>query len=215
LNISDGGAVSTDTIYVVTTRVQRDNQFGTGSGTLTTRTLYASPSQLTGTGTINARGLVSDIDLVFGSAESLNQTRTFNQAGENVTTHLDMASSPSTMAISARLERQRLADDSKRDHRNEQHGLPWFPKRLDGVATVDGSGSSWTTIPYVGNSGSGTLNINGGAAVTVAGTTYVASGAVPRDNQFWHRRWNAGNQRACFASPTQLTGTGTINTMVW
>ena len=39
--------------------------FGANGGTLTTRSLYASPSQLTGTGTVNTRGLVSDIDLVF------------------------------------------------------------------------------------------------------------------------------------------------------
>jgi len=55
--------------------------FGTNGGTLTTGSLAASPSQLTGTGTINTRGLVSDLDLVFDSSASLNQTITFNNSG--------------------------------------------------------------------------------------------------------------------------------------
>jgi hypothetical protein len=46
-------------------------QFGANGGTLTTGTLEASPTQLTGTGTINTCGIVSDVDLKFDSANSL------------------------------------------------------------------------------------------------------------------------------------------------
>ena len=46
-------------------------------GTLTTQSLYASPSgvssALTGTGVINANGLVSDVTLVFNSTSSLKR----------------------------------------------------------------------------------------------------------------------------------------------
>ena len=98
LNIATGGAVS----VVGTTYVGSDAgstgaiNFGANGGTLTTASLAASPSQLTGTGTINTCGLVSDIDLVFDSPNSLRQTFTFgNLSGQNVTINLDMASSPS------------------------------------------------------------------------------------------------------------------------
>ena len=38
--------------------------FGPGGGTLTTTSHYVLPAQFSGTGTVNTRGLVSDIDLV-------------------------------------------------------------------------------------------------------------------------------------------------------
>ena len=50
--------------------------FGASGGTLTTGTLFASPTQLTGTGTINTHGLISDLDLVFDATHGLTQTIT-------------------------------------------------------------------------------------------------------------------------------------------
>ena len=64
LNIINGSSVSTTS----STHVGFDGDstgainFGTSGGILTTQSLLASPSQLTGSGTINARGLVSDIE---------------------------------------------------------------------------------------------------------------------------------------------------------
>ena len=39
--------------------------FGAGGGTLTTRSLFVSPQQMTGSGNISTNGIVSDFDLVF------------------------------------------------------------------------------------------------------------------------------------------------------
>ena len=66
--------------------------FGPNGGTLTTETIYASPAQVTGNGTINAAGLVSDGALVFNSAGSLKQTVHWNSLpGQDVTINLDMS----------------------------------------------------------------------------------------------------------------------------
>ncbi len=66
--------------------------FGAGGGTLTTGTLIAAPNQLSGTGTINANGLVSDINLVFNSPQSLKQTITLASGpNQNISVNLDMS----------------------------------------------------------------------------------------------------------------------------
>ena len=60
-------------------------------------------TNLLGTGTVNASGLVSDANLVFDSTHGLKQTITFNSlAGQNVTLNLDMATSPSSNGDLAR-----------------------------------------------------------------------------------------------------------------
>ena len=46
--------------------------FGSGGGTLSTKTLFVSPQQLTGTGNIITNGIVSDFDLVF-DADAYNK----------------------------------------------------------------------------------------------------------------------------------------------
>jgi T5SS/PEP-CTERM-associated repeat protein len=54
-----------------------NSDFGSGGGVLSSGTLFASPTQLTGTGTINTQGLVSDLDLVFDSSHGVKQTFTW------------------------------------------------------------------------------------------------------------------------------------------
>jgi large repetitive protein len=80
LNISNGGAVTVNGITAVAlfTGPSGTIHFGDGGGTLTTQSLWASPTQLTGAGTIITRGMLSDMDLVFDSTRGLNQTLTFN-----------------------------------------------------------------------------------------------------------------------------------------
>ena len=99
LNISSGGTVSVGgTTYVgLGTGSTGTINFGTGGGTLTTGSLAASSSQLMGAGTINARGLISDINLVLDSTANLKQAFTFNnQPDQSVTVNLDLASNPSS-----------------------------------------------------------------------------------------------------------------------
>ena len=66
-----------------------------------------------------------------------------------------------------------------------------------GTATVDGAGSTWTNGSdlTIGYSGSGTLNITDGGAVSVTGTTYVGSDAGSTGAiNFGAERWNADDQ---------------------
>ena len=84
---------------------------------------------------------------------------------------------------------------------------------LSGVATVDGTGSTWSNTGslYVGNSGTGTLNITNGGVVTAVSTTYVGySGGAGTIN--FGPGGGTLTTKSLYASPTQLTGTGTINT---
>ena len=77
LSITNGGSVSVPTTTFVGFGAGSTGtvNFGASSGgTLSTQSLYASPSQLLGTGTINANGLLSDIDLKFDSSHGLIQT---------------------------------------------------------------------------------------------------------------------------------------------
>ena len=65
--------------------------FGSDGGKLYTDTLFASPSQLKGTGLIRAFGLVSDNDLIFDATHDLLQTFWFNsQPNQNIRVNLNV-----------------------------------------------------------------------------------------------------------------------------
>ena len=52
-----------------------------------------------GIGTINASGLVSDVNLVFDSASKLTPTFKLQQSNQNITVNVDMGSSPGTNGV--------------------------------------------------------------------------------------------------------------------
>jgi T5SS/PEP-CTERM-associated repeat protein len=142
--------------------------FGANGGTLTTRSLFASPTQLSGAGAINTRGLVSDVDLVFDSTSSLSQTLKLNSQGQNVAVNLDMTGGASAngalgagyLGSGSLAIRNGVAVTSNAGYLGYHGGSM-------GMATVDGPGSTWTNSNnlYVGYSGSGTLSVTGGGAV--------------------------------------------------
>ena len=143
--------------------------FGTNGGTLTTGSLVASPSEVTGTGTIIAHGLVTDVDLLFNSTASLKQTLTFNSLpSQNVKISLDMASDPSGNGGSgAGYQGNGSLTIQDGTAVNSIAGYIGYKAGSTGVVTVDGVGSTWATSGlYVGNSGNGTLNINHGGFVS-------------------------------------------------
>ena len=85
LNIYNGSNVSAGDTYVgLNTGSTGTIGFGANGGTLSTQSLFAAPSQLTGIGTINARGLVSDINLVLDEIHGLTQTITLNNTSINL-----------------------------------------------------------------------------------------------------------------------------------
>ena len=77
--------------------------FGSNGGTLTTDTFCfaesSQASQITGTGTINTKGLVSDFDLVFDAAHGSNRTYILNEPGQNVTINLSLSSDAGILGI--------------------------------------------------------------------------------------------------------------------
>jgi T5SS/PEP-CTERM-associated repeat protein len=80
-----------------------------------------------------------------------------------------------------------------------------------GVVSVDGSGSIWTNIGSVdvGVSGSGRMAVTNGGNVSVAGSTSVGTyGTI----DFGTNGGTLTTNSLFIASPTQLAGTGTINT---
>ena len=170
LNISGGAVVSVveDTYLAYLPSSSGSINFGTSSGTLVTGSLCASPTQLTGTGTINTRGLVSDIDLVFDSNHGLNQTITLkSRPDQNITVNLDMPyGSPSNGSLGAGyLDNGSLSIlDGVAVH--SKKGYIGFKSGSTGEVTVNGSGSMWGNSKlYVGHYGIGTLCISNGAEV--------------------------------------------------
>jgi len=88
LAITNGGSVSVAALTFVGTRGMI--QFGVNGGTLTTQSLFASPSQLSGTGTIIAHGIVSDCNVVFDANHGLKPTFYLQQPGQMIAVNLDM-----------------------------------------------------------------------------------------------------------------------------
>jgi T5SS/PEP-CTERM-associated repeat protein len=140
--------------------------FGVSGGTLTARSVYASPTQFSGTGTINASGLVSDIDLIFDSAHSLKQAITFQQPGQNVTVNLDMTTNPGDLGVGWRDKGSLTIQDGITV--NSNGGYLGYQSGSTGVATVTGADSTWDTVDLlIGQYGSGTLSIVDGGGVSV------------------------------------------------
>ena len=185
LDITGGGTVTVGGVAKVGCGYWEGNgTINFNDGTLTTQSLYASPMQLTGTGTIHTRGLVSDVDVVFDSTHGLSQS----VAGfGNVTVNLDMSDPNNVgdlgagwMGNGSLMIREGRAVFSK-------YGYLGYYAGSVGMATVDGIGSTWTidndlsglSSLKVAESGTGTLNItNGGVVTSNSGTIASSSGSV-------------------------------------
>ena len=168
LSITNGGSVSVTWetkvgIYPGSTGVI---QFGSNGGTLTTGGLYASATQLTGTGTINTCGLVSDVNLAFDTADDLKQTFTL---GQNITVNLDLASNPDANGdLGAGLKGTGSLTIQGGVEVNSDYGYLGYSSGSTGVATVSGTSSTWNNNEnlYVGYRGSGTLSIRNHGTVS-------------------------------------------------
>ena len=178
LNVTGGASVTVGgTTYVADNATGSTGtiNFNTGGGTLTTGGLAASSSQLTGSGTINTRGLVTDVNLVFDSAASLSQTLTFNdQPNQDVTVRLDMANSPTSNG-GARAGCAGVGSLTIRNGVtvNSSSGYVGYNFGSTGIVTVDGAGSKWTSGSLdVGYSGNGTLSIAHGGVVNTPGVGF-------------------------------------------
>ena len=89
--------------------------FGPVGGTIrAAQSLYASPTQFTGNGTLHINGLVSDANLRFDATHGLIQSLLWNANGQNVSVNLDMSGSSARRAIwGRRLSGNRFPYDSR------------------------------------------------------------------------------------------------------
>jgi T5SS/PEP-CTERM-associated repeat protein len=140
----------------------------TNGGVLTTGTLYASASQLSGNGTINTAGIVGDMNLVFDTSHGATQSFTAN----GVTINLSQSS---TNVLGAGYIGS--GSISIRDGVTVTSGTGYLGYNANsrGTATVTGTSSKWTNtgILYVGYSGTAAMTIADGGTV---GNTYAYLG---------------------------------------
>ena len=185
LNITTGGSVTaTGTTYVgngysSSVGIGAIN-FGANGGTLTTQSLFVSPTQLAGTGTINTRGFVSDTNLVFDSTHSANQTFIINQSGQNIAVNLDVSNSSNVGGLGAGYDRAGSLTIRDGVVVSSAVGYLGCNTGSAGVATVDGLGSTWTNngTLCVGYNGNGTLSVANGGTVNNSGDFYVGTYAA-------------------------------------
>ncbi|MCD4699601.1 MAG: PEP-CTERM sorting domain-containing protein [Phycisphaerae bacterium] len=207
LNITAGGAVNVTRNTWVAIYDGAVGEINFDSGTLTTGSLFAGATQLTGTGTINTHGLVSsDVDLLFNSDHGPNQTLTLNsQPGQNITINLTQDSTGHLGAGYAGEGTLSIRDGVSVD---SYYGYIGYKAGATGVVTVDGSGSTWASGDLnVGCSGQGTLNItNGGTVSNTAsyiGLDSGSTGVVTVDG--------GGSTLTCGWLSVGHGGTGTLN----
>jgi T5SS/PEP-CTERM-associated repeat protein len=173
LQISDGGRVEVGG----ETWVARSGGHGSihfNDGTLTTGSLLAAALRLGGSGTINAHGVVSDINLVFDASHGLEQQVVLNsQPNQNVTVNLDVDGTGPLGAGYGGQGYLRIADGVMV---TSTTGLLGYLAGSSGRVEVTGAGSKWTSAGTlsVGTSGMGALEVRAGGNVTSSGSIYLA-----------------------------------------
>jgi len=145
------------------------------NGTLVTGGLVSSLSDLRGMGTIHARGLVSDIDLVFDSQSSLAQSFRLDDAERDITINLEAGG---TASIGVGYDDTASLQISGGVNVESVSGYLGYQTGSVGTATVTGEGSEWNNSSslYVAKDGSGTLGIDLGGVVSNS-TGYIANGS--------------------------------------
>ncbi|HVT83510.1 MAG TPA: hypothetical protein VHM90_22910, partial [Phycisphaerae bacterium] len=185
INISNGGAVSAAyRLYVGSERTGTGSiHFGPGGGTLSAGVLLASPLQLTGTGTVFASGIVSDIDLLIDASHPINRTFTLNGSSQNVTVHLsggsDLGAGYSGTGTLTIREGAKVTS---------AYGWLGYKSGANGIVNIAGTGSTWTVSQQLlgGYSGNSVITLSGGGVLNVTGTAFLgfntgSSGALTVD----------------------------------
>ncbi|MBN1556007.1 MAG: PEP-CTERM sorting domain-containing protein [Phycisphaerae bacterium] len=133
-------------------------------GVVTAKTLYASPDNLLGNGTITTKGIVSDMDLVFDSTHGSSQSISFGAGG---TINLTMRDGDLGVGYKGN-GTLRIADGVTA---NSANGYLGFHSDAIGTVTVTGFGTTWNNDTHlrVGYKGEGSLTIEAGGQVTSVG----------------------------------------------
>ncbi|MCC5829644.1 MAG: PEP-CTERM sorting domain-containing protein [Phycisphaeraceae bacterium] len=164
LSISNGGLVSVAGETHVAERAGSAGQVVFDNGTLTTRVLWVNPTDYSGTGTINANGLVSDLNLVFDVDRGAQHGFTLI---DNVTLNVDFDGS-GRLGIGYRGSGAMSIADGVSIGSTE--GYVGYESGSSGMVIVDGSGSTWANSGRldVGREGDGTMSIVDGGVVSSA-----------------------------------------------
>ena len=179
LNVTNGSSVTVGkALYVAYANTANGViNFGSTGGTIATGSLYASPSQTTGNGTINTNGLVSDIDLLFDATHGLNQSLAWNSGGQNVVVNLDISGATQPVGdLGAGYQGNgslTIRDGVSVTAANATLG---FKAGSYGIATVTGTGSTFN-VGYltIGRLGGAIFNISNGGSVVASSSVGVGS----------------------------------------
>ena len=180
LNIKNNGLVDVQGNTWIAYNGGSEGKINFDHGTLTTKSLMAAaqPGQLSGTGTINTNGLVSDVDLVFESTGDLTKTITLDsQPGQNITVNLNVNGQG---ALGAGYNSQGSMTIRNGLEVVSSEGCIGYRAGSTGEVNVEGFGTKWTNNGnlHIGTEGTGTLTISDGALVSVAGKLKID----PSDN---------------------------------
>ena len=176
LSISNSGEVDVTGLTWVGQAPGTNSKIEFDGGTLNTGGLHFSVDDLTGTGTINAHGLISDFDLVFDASQGFRKTFLLNELpGQDIVLNLDVDGSGSMGAGYAGSGTLSISDGVEVE---STLGYIGYRPGSNGVVTVEGAGSAWTNVGglptgsesfsylYVGGAGSASLEVADGGAVS-------------------------------------------------
>ncbi|MBN1396386.1 MAG: hypothetical protein JW959_15280 [Pirellulales bacterium] len=182
--------------------------FGLNGGSLTAKTLYASNSQLTGTGTLDLRGLVGDLDLTFDEEHELEQSFAIADAPDkNIAVNLDMSDAGNVGDLGAGYLGTGSIGISDEVQVRSAAGCLGYHVGSNGSATVTGEGAQWTVDEslYVGRSGTGTLEVSDGAEM-VLNNSFNGQG----NGVYSYIGYSAGSTGAMTIDAAAVTGNGGV-----
>ena len=190
LNITDNGIVTVDGITWIAHYPDSSGTIHFDNGTLSTGGLLCARDDLSGAGTINTHGLVSDVDLVFNATYGLHQILNLaGNPGQDITIDLNVDGSGAMGAGHSGVGTMSISHGRAVQ---STYGYIGYKSGSIGEVTVDGVGSMWTnsesfyagsTWPsletlrvglYVGDGGNGNLNIINGGVVNNRSYGYIA-----------------------------------------
>jgi fibronectin-binding autotransporter adhesin len=178
LNITDDGLVEVSADTHVVVNAGSGGAINFSKGTLTTDGFLGAADDLSGEGTINTHGLVSNVDLIFDATHDLTQILTLNGSGLNITVNLDVDGSGSMGAGYTGNGSMHISDSLA--VQSTQGYIGYYSGSI-GVVTVSGAGATWANSHdlNVGLSGAGTLEItNGGTVSNVDGDIGYSPGST-------------------------------------
>jgi T5SS/PEP-CTERM-associated repeat protein len=166
LEITDGGLVKVSKETHVAKETGATGSIHFDNGTLTTLGFLGAVSDLSGTGTINTSGMISDVDLVFDATHASAQTITITGPDRNITVNLAGNTMAPLGAGYGGKGTMLIADGL---HKISPVGYIGYKPGSEGVVTVRGTGSRWTNSKSLGMKigyyGDGTLAITDGGVV--------------------------------------------------